>query len=498
MTRVFSSCFLIFAVCASAFFFGCSDQPTAESTGNTGSAPAPTLAGNVSQDDPTLNGGPENESAIPRIDIDAETIVTMVNVNFDLERNEEQVLIVKHPNDLTAPMQIIVAAYDTVLETYKIVFQDTTAAVNPRAFGLSFMDVVGDHNLEIICRGMDNDGRQTLDVFHRTSAPSGFGLYYKNIFSHSLKGSIEVQVLERSGAYQVGQANGVSFPIVTQTQDTESDNILDLLQRTYYWHFSQDTFIEGKVELIPGDEIEQQQLRELYRKNAEIFTEFLNGSWYLTDNGSDESIGTVILHFDNETDFFTYFTGELQESYRWISTYKVLMSRVEINGKNEFVPFILKQFYIQVESLDTIRIRGNDPWQGLYARLSPKLARSLSAGPKDRIVYPELLGYYYSDAGNELLFEEDHSFTLVEDGRVLQGGYALYEAGALVLELRALSGSGLVAESRRFRMDFSEELRDSRIFRTLFLVPGIVGIYGFEPVEDSYTRYEQIEAVTNQ
>jgi hypothetical protein len=488
---------LLLLLCIVLFSFpltSCFEQPSSESGVADTSAVRPALTGSDSPAAEELDGEQGSESVVPLVDTEGATIVTMVNLNFDLERNEEQVLVVKDPLDTTAPLRVIVAAYDTVLQTYRIVYQEKTAAVNQRAFGLSFMDVVGDHNLEIICRGMDGDGRQTLDVFHRTTAPSGFGLYYKNIFTHSLNGSIEIRVLERSGAYQVGQANGVSFPIITQTHDAESENILDLLQRTFYWHFSEDSFIEGKVERILGEEIEQQQLRELYRRNAQAFSEFLEGSWYLADDGSDESIGTIILHFDGGTESFTYYTGELQEAYRWISTYKVLMSRVEINGENELVPFILKQFYVQIESLDTVRIRGNDPWQGLYSRLSPKIARSLASGPRVKTVFPELAGYYYSDDGNELLFE-GNSFTLVEAGRVLQGGYALYDAGVPVLELRIISSTGLVAESRRYRLDFTEESRDNRVFRTLFLVPGIVGIYGFEAVEDTYTRFEQIETI---
>ncbi len=432
------------------------------------------------------------EPQTPFIELSPElSLVSLATINFDLERNEEQVLAVRNKTVPDSRIRIMVAAYDSVLETYRVVFEADSLAVNRRAFSLSFLDVIGDHNLEIICRGMDEEGRQTLDIFHRTVAPTGFGLYYENVFSVALSGSIEIIELERSGAYQVGQANGESFPIVTQTQDEDSDNMLDIVQTTYYWRFTESSFIAGKVEKIPGEVVEQEQLRELYRKNAAAFADFLSGSWYLAEGGESDAGGSVILNFDGSGSSFTYFTGELQESYNWISTYKVLVSRVEINGENELVPFIRKQFYLKVESLDTIEIRGNDPWSGIYRRLSDSIARSISRPPDGKEDVLDLSGAFYSDEGNELTFK-DNKFVLLENGKVLQGGYATYSAAVPVLELRIINSAGIIIESRRYRYTFAEERRDGKIFKTLTLIPGIVGIYGFESTSDTLLRFEQI------
>ncbi|MAG13230.1 MAG: hypothetical protein CMN78_01400 [Spirochaetales bacterium] len=445
-----------------------------------------TVATDISSEYLPAEGG----EIVPKIPVGADrALVALVNVNFDLEKNEEQVLATKQRERADSIIRVVVVAYDSVRQSYEIAFESETKSVNPRAFSLSFHDIVGDHNLEIICRGIDGESKQTLDVFHRTRSPSGYGLFYSRIFSIALQGSIEIIELERSGTYQTGYTNGAAFPIVTQTLDDESDNILDLVQKTYYWRFSEEKYVEGKVEKVPGEEVEQQQLRDLYRRNAAAFEEFLNGSWYFT---GDESVSApIILNFSLEDKIFTYFTGELQEAYRWLSTYKVLSNRVEINGDNELVPFIKKQFYIQVETLDTMRIRGSDPWHGLYQKLSSPIGQEFRS---DLAVIPPLSGYFYSDAGNELHFD-GNSFRLVEGSDVKTGGYAIYSAGANVLELRVLNAAGLVEESRRFRIDYAEEKRDERIYRTLFLIPGIVGIYGFEATEDTFIRFEQIETV---
>lgn len=484
------SFFLLFAVVA--FLSACGNTEPQTQPGGRFVAAIPGARNRESAGETSLAASSETETLTAVIALKPElTLVGLANVNFDLDRNEEQVLAVRDKTRADSPIRIMVAAYDNVLAAYRVVFEAELLASNQRNFSFSFLDVVGDHNLEIVCRGMDSQGRQTMDVFHRTAAPTGFGLYYLNVFSVSLLGSIEIVELERSGAYQVGQANGASFPIVTQTQDNESENMLDLVQTTYYWLFTEAKYIPGKVEKIPGEQVMQTQLRELYRKNAAAFAEFLNGNWYLAESGEHETSGNVILHFDTSGSSFTYYTGELQESYNWISTYKVLVSRVEINGENELVPFIRKQFYLQVESLDAMHIRGGDPWSGLYRRLSDQVVRSLSGIKSDHHDFPTLSGTYYSDTGNELLFE-GNSFRLIENGRVFLGGYALYSAAMPVLELRIMSRAGLVTESRRYRYSYSEERRDDKVFRTLSLAPGIIGIYGFEVTADSVLRFEQI------
>jgi hypothetical protein len=423
------------------------------------------------------------------------TLVGLDNENFDLERNEEQVIALKDSQNPDSPIKVQVAAYDGVLESYQMVFESETSAVNPKAFAFTFLDIVGDHNIEIICRGMDAEGRQTLDVFHRTNAPTGFGLYFRSIFSIALNGAIEIKELNREGPYQVGVADGVSFPIITQSPDEESENTMDLVERTYYWLFSENAYVIGNVEKIPGKDIEQKQLKELFWKNAAAFAEFLQGNWYLVDEGSGGDIS--ILNFDERRKTFTFFSGDLQESYKWELTTKLVYNRVVIKGINELVSFISRQFSVQVIDLDTIEIRPTDPAQGTYQRLPAHMAEALSSPSADNREIPQLSGFYFSDVGNELYFEDSY-FQLKEGDAIVQGGYAVYFAGSQVLELRVLNNAGLVVESRRYKIDFSQEMQEDKVYRTLYLVPGVVGIYGFEATEDNYIQYEQIEAVNTE
>ena len=422
---------------------------------------------------------------------DADSFLSLHNINLDLGKDDEQVLAVKSRSSAESPIRILVVAYDKVWNRYRTVYEAKTQAVNVRAFTVEFIDLVGDHNLEILCKGMTVEGELSLDVFRKVPSPSGVGLYYESICQITLDGTIEIPEIERSGAYQLGHSNGKSYPIITLTPDTESENIMDLIQRTYNWRFTESRYMLEKQEQLAGEQIQKEQLRALYRRNAKAFEDFLAGSWYQTDGL--ETSHTVILHFEPERRVFTYFTGELQEVYIWDVTYKRLMNRVELNGKNELVPFIRKQFYVQVDDLEKIRVIGSDSWFGSYRKLPEGFMPTPLSDGKE---LPDLVGQYVSDLGDILDFDYPR-FELMQNEKKSAGGYSLYYAGPLVLELKLINETGIVSGSRRFRLQYVEEQRDDKVFRTLFLFPGIIGMYGFEDTENTFIRYEQIVAVEN-
>ena len=345
--------------------------------------------------------------------------------------------------------------------------------------------------MEIAFRGMDNDGNQTLDVFRKTSSPIGFGLYYESICSIAVDGTVEIESVERSEAYKDGQTNGESNSIVTLQSDPHSENLLDLIRTRFYWRFSERRYIEDHVDRIPGEVVAQTQLRELFRSGTSAFEKYLTGIWYLE---SGEVVEEGFLFFEPETKRFTYYFGNTQEIYLWDGTYKILVNQVEIVGTNELVPYIRKNVYVRVEALDGIRLLGSDPWRGSYRRVAGRGLNDLrAAGSPTTTVGSdiELSGSYVSDLGERFVFT-GNEFTLEEAGQTISGLFSLYRIDISILELKVREKTGVVTETRRYRLTFEEETKDDRVYRTLYLVPGVVGIYGFEPIGDGYVRYEQI------
>jgi hypothetical protein len=345
---------------------------------------------------------------------------------------------------------------------------------------------------------MNASGEQTLSVFRKTRSPAGYGLYYTTITDITSDGTIEIQYKDRSQAYQMNQRNGVSFPIVTYARDPESDNIMDLVQITYNWRFQESRYVETHRERIPGEQIEEQQLKELFRSGAAAFEEFLNGPWYrvdTVDEGYGYDLGDMIL-FDPGARRIYFYSGGVQEVYVWTKSDRTIFRGLYISTHNEAISFLRRQVRISVRTLDTIQleIHGTEEWRGTYRKLAPGLQAELLHTRRSEVrMHPvELQGLYKSDEGMEIYFDPPR-FTLTEGEQELHGGFATFRVQSEILQLKVVRRNGLVQETRTYRMAYSEERDETRILRTLELKPGELGVYGFTPSLSDAVKLDQIE-----
>lgn len=425
-------------------------------------------------------------------------IVQVLNLNLDLDQYDEQVVVLKWQDDPESLVHVLVADFDTVRNTWILTWTGTTQATDIRSFTIFFEDVVGDHNLEIACSGMNAAGEQTLSVFRKTRSPVGYGLYYTTITDITSDGTIEIQYKDRSQAYQMNQRNGVSFPIVAYARDPESDNIMDLIQITYNWRFQDNRYVETHRERIPGEQIEEQQLKELFRSGAEAFEKFLSGPWYrvdTVDEGYGYELGDMIL-FDPAERRIYFYSGGVQEVYVWTKSDRTIFRGLYISTHNEAISFLRRQVRISVRTLDSIQleIHGTEEWRGTYRKLAPGLQAELLHARRPEVhMHPvELQGLYKSDEGMEIVFDRPH-FTLSEGERELHGGFATFHMESDILQLKVVRRNGLVQETRTYRMELSEERDETRVLRTLELQPGELGVYGFTPSLSDPIKLDQIE-----
>ncbi len=438
----------------------------------------------------------------PKVALDeSENLLQVMNVNLDLDRNDEQIIIVrKYKPGAASGIGIIVADFDTVRNSYTRAWTGLTQATNIRTFSVSLKDVVGDHSIEIICTGMNENADQTLDVFRKTHPSSGIGLFYTNICSLVSDGTIEIEESERSLAYQMGQKNGSSFPIVTYARDPESNNIMDLVKTTYYWKYQENRYVKTQVLKIPGEKIEERQLKELFEAKEEAFEKFLSGPWYRANKDAPISVQSMgdIIFFDPKARLITFFTGDVQEIYNWESSHKTIYRGLYINGENYSIASIRRQIAVTVLSANSIQvtIQGSEEWDGEYKKLGQSIQSNLIRQKMLKIPVDSLRisGLYSNQEGTELYFNSPF-FTMHEKGKEISGGYAIYQVNTDILELKIMSASGLVTETRTYRITYTEEKDKVRIVRRIILMPGRVGVKGFEPLKGEQLKLEQIETL---
>ena len=227
---------------------------------------------------------------IPKVTLNPNDIlIDLIDTNLDLDSHDEQILIVKDNSVTGSPVRVLVADFDYILNSYSISWESETNSDNVRSFLINLTDITGDHNLEIVCSGTDLDGKETLNIYRRTHSEGGLVLNFSEIINLKIDGNIEIKEEKRTQAYQTGISGGVSFPIIVTTTDPLSDNILDLIQKTYFWRNPEALYKLISEDKIPGDEIENIKLRELYRKDRDYFKTFLKGPWMLSASDSNLS-----------------------------------------------------------------------------------------------------------------------------------------------------------------------------------------------------------------
>jgi hypothetical protein len=428
----------------------------------------------------------------------SEKLIQVLNCNLDLDMNEEQILVLGAKGDPEAPLRIAVVDYDTVRGAYLRGWEGTTASTNPRLFDVSQKDLVGDHNQEIVCRGINGRGEQVLDVFRKTPAPSGVGLYFTEICQIVSDGSIEIQEIERSEGYRLGQKNGPSFAIYVYSRDKSSPNILDRIRTTYQWQYQQNRYVLSGEEKLPGAVVQEQQLRELFADpSIAAFESYLAGPWYLAGSEGREEI----ILFSPEEKRITIYSGQVEESYDWQTSFRSLPNRLYIESTNELIESIRERIYVDVVALNTIEVTlvGSEEWNrssGRYLKLTEELQEQLLKQRQTEVKPASILlkGIYRDDQGTEIIFDPPH-FTWIGDKRQFSGGFAVINLDKTVLYLKGLDENGLPVQEATYIMEFTEKKEGQTVRRTLSLLAGRMGVHGAEPLTEQKRVFVQKESI---
>lgn len=445
---------------------------------------------------------PEPQISLP----DSYLVSQVINRNLDVDETDEQIIVYKNSDSGNDNISLLIADFDTVRSSFVRAWEGTTGANNVRSFAVYVNDLVGDHKQELVAFGMDNDGNQTLDVFRRVNSPSGFGVNYESVASLSANANIEIEEQERSEAYDNMQTSGQSFPIAVYNRAPNSTNNHDLVKTSYYWSHQSNRYVEGEIEQIPGGQIEEQQLQQLYDGNAEQIEQYLAGPWYRTAGPENEDNVRELAHFDMEERRISLHSGDSQKSYNWLNSYKTIYREgpgVWINVRNESIETLRLQFSVAVLSIDTISItvESEPSWNGTYKRMSQSLQESVLASSTNGPVHmPDLslTGLYGNEAGTEIFFSSRSRFTMRREGETSSGGYSLYELRGeeeahLVLELLTLNENGLATESAIYAVEHTTQETENRIVRTLELTPVTIRVDGVSERDGEELTLEQIE-----
>lgn len=474
---------------------GCGEERSADPAGETPAAIGPVrppATADAELPAPALTTDTvENEPWAPLQS--GEELLWLMAGNLDGDEGDEQLVLVRAEVEGNPVIKLIVVDAAGPGSPHRRTWEAATRATDPRTFNVQVQDVTGDHQLEIVARGINASDQRTLDVYRQ--APAGPQLAFVSILSVAAEGAIEIQ----------DRTPGVPFPIVVQATDPQGSEVTDLLRTAYEWRAQDERYHALPTERIPGAVVEERQLRELFgSRGTAAFEEFLAGPWYrMIEPGQGRPAGgTEVIHFEPEQRRITLFDGDVQEIYTWDVSHRLLSSRLGIWVRNELVDSIQKTINVEVNSLRAIRVVIKGRESGDYAdhhyeqlTTSRQVELTRSAGVDPRPLDLPLSGVYRAADHDQTIIFEPPRFTWLNGTDSASGGYGLYSVGQPVIVFKIMSPAGVTRELRTYVVEYDEHRIGDRLFRSLLLRSATLEVTGVVATAATGLRFEQVEIV---
>ena len=386
----------------------------------------------------------EESSTVKVAFAESEIIAAVLNGNFSGDPMEEQFVAYRNSQNANGPVYLTFIGYDPVLREYKRLWTAPTAAARMGTVGLYTQDILGDRSVSVLLSGMNDSGEHTLTIFRLNPArnnPPDNEERFSKIAELRTDGNITVREVERTQAYQLGIGPGQSFTIVVSGRDFESANIMDQIETTYAFNAGTGLFEPHGRNRIPGAQVEQRLVKELL-DNPEAFREFIAGLWFhVTPQGTID--GNRYIYFNPASQEVLFFEDGTLQIFTWRNSIVTRLG-LYINSQNISISTLRRAIDIQLESLNSIRIRliedirpqfrgGSAPWDGSYRKaFEPQKA---AQDPPDAV--NARIDAVYDSAAGKIRFFEDGTFEQTAGETVRRGQYAFFRmSGQELLELR--------------------------------------------------------------
>jgi hypothetical protein len=305
---------------------------------------------------------------------DGESIIAVFNRESDEILAEEQFVVFLHSTDAERKIYLTYIYYDERTQSYIRLWNESTAATRPETITLFSDDLIGDRNDCIIVTGMNNRNDHTMTIFRRNLSRTD--RTFNKIAELQIDGSIKIQEIKRPLAYQQGITTGQSYNIAAYGHDSSSSNILDQIETIYSFNSGNEQYEQTGVSKIPGSQVEQQRLRELLSGTKGVFENFIHDLWYyVSPQGTIDS--RQYLYFDPVGKEIVFYGDETQQVFYWQNSTSTRYG-LYVRSQNMSISTLLRFIDIELESLDSIRLRVNEDvqlkiaftatWDGSYRR----------------------------------------------------------------------------------------------------------------------------------
>ncbi|MDR3343622.1 MAG: pallilysin-related adhesin [Treponema sp.] len=433
-----------------------------------------------------------------------EILVAVLTEELDGDLMEEQLILYRNLTEKESPLYITYIDFDEVSQAYKRVWNAPTAATRPGTVSLYTKDLIGDRSICVLVSGMNGAGAYTLTVFRKnTSLENKTNQAFNKIAELRIDGTIAIQEMTRTQAYQAGIAKGQSFSIVAYGHDDAASpadtpkNILDQTEIIYTYNEAQDRYEQSKITRIPGTQIEQRRLRELLNGNAKVFEGFIDGLWYYVSPQGTLDLRQY-LYFDPKNREIIFYGDETQQIFTWQHS-NATRYGIYVTTQNISVTTLRRSLDVELESLERIRVRVfedvrlkigvNASWDGSYRKAGAfenQTTKTLTT------TMPSYIDALYNGSIGKVRFFPDGAYEVSAEATIQKGKYSFFLLnGEELLEFRPenTAGTGTADTSRRtYLVEHTKETTGSeavQVTGNLTLFPIRLGTQGIQRLHET-------------
>jgi len=370
-----------------------------------------------------------------------ETVIAVLNYESMDGLNWEDQFVVFHLTGDSDPLHILLLGYEPSNRSYYRAWESPISATRPETISLYSQDLIGDRNNCVVITGMNSQDEHTMTVIRRVL---GQDPQHRKIAELQVAGSISIQEVSRTVAYQQGISTGRSHNIVTYGPDPRSSNILDQVEIVYSFNTTSQLYQQSNVTRIPGSQIEQRRTREILSGAPGVFEDFIEGLWYfISPQGAMNT--RQLLYFDPKGKEIIFFGEESQQVFRWQLSRPQRLG-LYIRSQNLSITTLTRFIDIEMESLDRLRVRVTEdirlritvstPWDGTYRR-----ARTITI-PNEIPQVNTSMDALFDSSWGRLQFHVNGEYAITSSGNIRRGHYVFFNIGENeLLELRPEEGS---------------------------------------------------------
>ena len=430
----------------------------------------------------------------------SETLLDLYSYNLDFDDEDEQVLVIRDSNDSTGRMRIVIADYSPYTKRWSRSWSGDTLVTKVKTFQVNVSDLIGDHNLNIVCTGMNDSNDQTMTIYWKSQEAGAYqGPSFIKVFEQA-GNAVVIEETERPESYKLGQSNAGSWPISVWRVDSDSGNYMDQLKESWQWSFAARSYAIVATERIPGANIARKMAESILDGNEATFKSFLDGTWYKESN-DPLSPNALFITFQSR-DASVMFSGDgLIEVFEWENSNPTRYG-LYIASRNQSVRNLRRLMDIELASTDSVNVRVFQDyrikadiagtWDGRYRRLSSEMAKAFKRTPAmAEVAAIDLRGEFASADGSRLLFI-DSNYSLASGDMTESGTWTIYKLGSTaILDLRVDSAPNGSAGRRSYSLAIStKKVGTDSLVRTLTLKEARIGINGVEMTQSPTLVFE--------